>query len=181
MSAREQSSYGLLAQFDGAASLLQAAKALHEAGYKRFDCHSAFPIHGMDRAMGLQQSKLGWIVLLGGFSGAAGGMLLQWWTSAIDYPLVISGKPLFSFQAFVPITFELTILFAAFGAVFGMLALNRLPRLHQELFNSGRFKQASDDGFFISVQAGDPQFDEAGTKSLLRQLGAQHIEVIERG
>src|SRR5687768_110553 len=107
--------FGLLAEFPDTAALLHAAEKLRDAGYKKFDCHSPFPIHGMDKAMGLKQSPLGWIVLVCGATGLISALGLQWWASAVAYPLIISGKPLFSHQAFVPITFEVTVLLSAFG------------------------------------------------------------------
>ena len=116
--------YGVLARFDGPASLLEACERVREAGYTRWDAHTPFPVHGLDRAMGLRPSVLPWIVLVLGLGGAAGAMTLQWWVSAVAYPLVISGKPFFSWQAFVPVTFEVGVLLAAIGAVFGMLGLS---------------------------------------------------------
>lgn len=171
--------YGLLAEFDGPGSLLHAAEKLRDAGYKRFDCHSPFPIHGMDKAMGIKESQLGWIVLVCGTSGLLGGLGLQWWASTIAYPLVISGKPLFSHQAFVPITFELTILLSAFGAVFGMLALNKLPMLYHQLFNSSRFKKATDAGFFVSLESTDSNFDATQSRKFLESIGGKSVEVVE--
>ena len=171
--------WGLLAEFATPRSIYHACEGVRDAGFTRWDSHTPFPVHGLDRAMGLRRSFLPWIVFVMGLSGAAGGLLLQWWTSAVDYPLVISGKPLFSWQAFVPICFELMVLFSAFGAVFGMFHLNRLPTLYHPLFSSERFERATDDKFFISIEAADPKFDENNTKRLLEGLGAVHIEVIE--
>lgn len=168
----------VLAQFAGPKELIMAAKKTRGAGYKKFDCHSPFPIHGMDQAMGEKQSVLGWIVGLMALTGGAIGALLQWWPSAIDYPIVISGKAFFSFQAFVPITFELTVLLSAFGAVIGMLALNGLPRLHHPIFNSDRFAAASDNGFFLSVEAADAKFDPTQTTLFLESIGAEHVETL---
>ena len=122
----------ILAQFDSANDLYHAAEKLRDNGYKEFDCHSPFPIHGMDEAMGLKRSPLGYIVFVIGSLGLIGIMTLMWWTSAVDYPLVISGKPFFSYPAFVPITFALTVLTSAIGATISMLAINRLPRLDRK-------------------------------------------------
>lgn len=169
---------GILAEFDGPGALVRAAEATRDAGYQQFDCHSPYPIHGMDSAMGLKHSILGFVVGACGFLGASGAMLLQWWTSAIDYPLVISGKPLFSLPAFIPVTFELTILLSAFGAVFGMLHLNRLPRLFHAVFYADRFAAATDDGFFLSVEAKDANFDAEKTANFFRELGAKSVELI---
>lgn len=168
----------VLARFAGPRQLLNACTRLREAGYSRWDAHSPFPVHGLDRAMGLRQSPLPWIVLVLGLAGAAGGMLLQWWVAVRAYPLVISGKPLFSWPAFVPVTFELGVLFGALGAVFGMLGLNQLPTLHHPIFESVRFERVTDDGFFISVESGDPKFDPAGTREFLQGLGAEDVELI---
>lgn len=171
--------YGLLAEFNGPNELIRAAIELRDAGYKNFDCHSPFPIHGMDRAMGMKKTKLGWVVAAAGFAGAGGAMLLQWWTSAVAYPVVISGKPLFSLPAFVPVTFELGVLFAGFAALFSIMGFNRLPRLHHPLFGSEKFARATDDGFFVSVEETDPSFDAAKTRKLLESAGARHVEVVE--
>ena len=170
--------YGVLAEFPSPGAVLHAAERVRDAGYTRWDVHSPFPIHGTARAMGLRASKLPWIVLVCGLGGAAGAMLLQWWTSTVAYPLVISGKPYFSWQAYVPITFELGVLGGALGAVVGMLALNQLPMLFHPLFGSKRFERVADDGFFISIESWDPQFDADRTVALLERLGAKRVELV---
>lgn len=170
--------YGLLAEFSNPSALLHAAEAVRERGYRHFDTHSPFPIHGMDRAMGLGNSKVGYFALGGGITGCALGWWLQWWTSAVDYPLNIGGKPFFSLEPSIPIMFELTILFAAFGAVAGMLALNGLPRPYNPLFYSERFARASDDGFFLHIAASDSSFEEEKTAEMLREIGALNVELI---
>jgi hypothetical protein len=172
--------YGVLAEFPSPGAVLRAAERVRDAGYTRWDVHSPFPIHGTPVAMGLKASKLPLIVLVCGLSGACGAMLLQWWTSTIAYPLVISGKPYFSWQAYVPITFELGVLGGAFGAVIGMLGLNQLPMLFHPLFGSKRFERVTDDGFFISIESWDPRFDVRRTPELLKGLGASHVELIPR-
>jgi hypothetical protein len=171
--------YGLLAEFPNPGVLLHAAEAVREEGYHHFDTHSPFPIHGMDDAMGLGNSKVGYFAFLGGATGFAGAYLLQWWTGAVDYPLNISGKPFFAVEPSVPIMFELTVLFAAFGAVAGMLALNGLPRPYNPLFSSDRFEGASDDRFFLHIAASDEQFDSEETAAMLRRIGATHIELVQ--
>jgi hypothetical protein len=171
--------YGLLAEFPNPGALLHAAEAVREEGYRHFDTHSPFPIHGMDDAMGLGNSKVGYFAFLGGVTGFAGAYLLQWWTAAVDYPINISGKPFFAVEPSVPIMFELTVLFAAFGAVGGMLALNGLPRPYNPLFYSDRFEGASDDRFFLHVAASDEQFDADETAVMLRRIGATHIELVQ--
>jgi hypothetical protein len=136
-------------------------------------------VHGLDRAMGLRRSPLPWIVLGTALTGAALGFILQWWVHAVAYPLVISGKPFFSWPAFIPITFEVSILFGALGAVFGMLGLNQLPMHHHPLFRSKVFERVTDDAFFISIEAWDPRFDRAATGQLLESLGARSVELLE--
>ena len=171
--------WGALAEFRTPGALLEASRRVREAGYRSFDAHTPFPVHGLERAMGLRRSLVPLFVLVLGLGGAAGGMLLQWWVSTTAYPLVISGKPLFSWPAFVPIMFECGVLGGAVGAVAGFLALSRLPRHHHPLFASPAFERASDDRFFLSIEAGDERFDRAGTLRLLSELGASRVELIQ--
>ena len=171
--------HGLLAEFADPHALINAAKAVRDAGYKTFDCHSPFPVHGMDQAMGMKRSSIGFIVAVFAFLGAVIGLGLQGWASTAAYPLVISGKPLFSWQAYIIITFALFVLFGAISAVLGMLRLNKLPRLHHPVFYSDCFKSASDDGFFVSIEASDTQFDAALTKTFLESIGGKNVEVLE--
>lgn len=175
----EERVYGLLAEFSDPGALYHAAQEVREEGYRRFDVHSPFPIHGMDRAMGLGQSRLGYIVLGGAVAGFLAGYLLQWWTSAVDYPINISGKPFFAIEPSVPIIFELTILFSALAAVAGMLGLNGLPRPYNPLFYSASFARATDDGFFLHIAASDGRFDVERTGAFLREIGALQVEVLE--
>jgi hypothetical protein len=172
--------YGILARFEGPGPLLHACEEVRDAGYKRWDAHTPFPVHGLDRAMGLKPTILPWLVLLLGLGGAAGALTLQWWISAVAYPLVISGKPMFSWQAFVPVTFEVGVLLGALGAVAGVFALSRLPMHWHPLFGSKEFARATDDGFFISVESWDPKFDRQRTSELLEKCGAVHIETVEQ-
>ena len=169
---------GIIARFESAADLMTAAEKIREAGYKKFDCHSPFPIHGMDKAMGLKRSGLGWLVGIAGIIGTSGALALQWWTSTIDYPIIISGKPLFSFQAYVPVTFAVGVLLSAFTAMFGMLILNGLPRWFHPLFYSDTFSRFSTDGFFISVEPNDPKFDPEQTGKFLGSVGGKDIELL---
>jgi hypothetical protein len=171
---------GLLARFDNPTSLAAAAENIRQAGYTRFDCHSPFPIHGLDKAMGLTRSRLGWLVGLAALVGTSGALALQWWTSSVDYPLVISGKPFFSFQAYVPVTFALGVLLSAVAALVGMLAINGLPRFHHPVFYSDRFTRASDDGFFVSIEAADSNFDPQATAAFLEAIGGHEVEVLKR-
>ncbi len=170
---------GAMAKFESTSDLLEAAKKMQNAGFKNYDCHSPFPIHGLDKAMGLKRSSLGWLVGLAAIIGTSSALALQWWTSTIDYPLVISGKPLFSYQAYVPVTFAVGVLLAAFTALFGMLALNGLPRFNHPVFNSEKFKAASDHLFFISVEVKDPQFDETKTIQFLESIGGSDCELLQ--
>lgn len=175
----ETGPYGLIAEFDSPRALYHAAESLRKAGYRRFDVHSPFPIHGMDRAMGLRRSWVPFFVLGGGLTGCALGLLLQWWINAVDYRLVISAKPFNSLPAFIPVTFELTILLAAFGAVLSMLVLNLLPMLYHPLFKHERFRHATADAFFVSIPARDPKFDPKRTRDLLESLGGRNIDLVE--
>ena len=169
----------MLAEFDSPVELLKAAKKLQESGYSKYDCHSPFPIHGMDDAMGLRRSPLGFVVGVSGSVGLLGMLLLTWWTSSIDYPFVISGKPLFSWQAYIPVIFAITVLFSALGAFFGMLAFNKLPMLFHTVFGSERFARVSDGGFFVGVEADDPMYDREKVKVFLESIGGKHVEVVK--
>ena len=171
--------FGIVAQFGTPADLFHACERVRDAGFTRWDAHTPFPVHGLEGAMGIRRSFLPWIVLVAGLTGGAFAFGLQWWVHASAYPLVISGKPYLSWPAFIPITFELAVLFAAFGAVLGMLGLNRLPMHHHPLFQSKLFERVTDDGFFISIESWDPRFDAAATPKLLESLGAQRVELLE--
>jgi hypothetical protein len=171
--------YGILGEFATPADLYRACERVRDAGFTRWDAHSPFPVHGLDKAMGLRRSPLAWIVLVMGLLGAAGGFGLQWWVHASAQPLVISGKPYYTWPAFIPITFELGVLFASLGAVLGMLGLNRLPMLYHPLFRSKVFERVSDDAFFISIESWDPRFDPSATGKLLESLGARSVELVE--
>jgi hypothetical protein len=168
-----------LAEFATPGKVMKAAEKVRDAGYKRWDVHTPFPVHGMDRAMGMPDSRLGWIVLACGLTGCAAAFTLIFWTNGVDYPLVIGGKPPDAFPSMVPVMFELTILLSAFGAVFGMLGLNPLPRHHHPVFYSDRFDSATDDRFFISIEAADEKFDVEDTRALLESIGADHLELIQ--
>lgn len=171
--------WGLLAEFDSPAALYRACEAVRDAGYTRWDAHSPFPVHGLERAMGLARSPVPLAVLVLGLGGAAAGMALQWWVSVEAYPLVVSGKPLFSWPAFVPIMFECGVLGGSMGALLGFLGFSRLPRHHHPLFASERFERVTDDRFFLSIEAGDPRFDREETARLLERHRATHVELVE--
>lgn len=181
---------GLLAEYETPKELIRAAKKVNEAGYKHWDAFTPFPVHHLDEAMGMPRTKLPYLVLGGGLTGMILGTLLTWYTNAgpvIEglhsafqaYPWVISGKPIWSFAANIPVIFEMTILLAAFGAVFGMLGLNQLPRLHHPLFKSERFRRATQDRFYIAIDSDDPNYDPQHTRGLLEESGAVVVEVID--
>ncbi len=170
--------YGILARFAGAAELLKATSQLREAGYRWMDTYSPCPLHGTDKALGLGRSKVPMFTLAGGLFGLSFAQTLQWYQSAVAYPVITGGKPLNAVESFIPITFETMILDAAFGAVAGMLLLNRLPRLYHPVFHGTAFARATNDGFFLGVEARDPRFDRRETAALLAGAGATGIEVI---
>jgi hypothetical protein len=162
--------YGLLAEFGDATGLLRAVRAARQAGYRRLDAYTPFPSEEIAEALGAHDRRLPLLVLLGGVAGGLGGYLLQYWTSVVAYPINIGGRPLHSWPAFVPVTFECTILGAALMAVLGMLALNGLPRPHHPVFNVPRFALSSKDRFFLCIEARDPRFDRQGTRQFLQEL-----------
>jgi hypothetical protein len=168
--------WGLLAEFESVEALIAAAEKMRRAGFTRFDAHSPVPVHGIDEAMDIPMSKLPWVVAGGGAAGALGGLLMQWWMNAHDYPLLVSGKPLFGLPAAIPVTFELTVLLGALGAVGGLIFVTGFPRLHHPLFASERFRRATSDRFFLSIEAADPKFAQA--RGLLAEAGAVHVEEI---
>ena len=171
--------YGILAEFDSTAAALHAAEKVRDAGFRRWDVFTPFPVHGMDRAMGLKNSKVGWFSFLGGVTGYTSGMLMIWYMNAFDYAIPVGGKPMFSpFYAFPP-SYELTILLGSFGAILGMLFLNRLPRLHHPLLKHRRFARVTHDGFFIVIEASDPKYSEIDARKLLESAGGRHVEVVE--
>ena len=170
---------GFLVEFETPGEILAAAAKVRDAGYTRWDAHTPFPVHGMDGAMGLRATRLPWIVMIAGTIGCATGLGLQWWTNAMNYQFKISGKPFWSIPANIPITFEITVLFSAFAAFLSMLFLNGLPQLHHPVFGSERFRRATQDRFFLSVEASDPRFDEGKTLAFLRGLGGASVERLE--
>lgn len=170
--------FGALAAFKTPADLYRACERVRDAGYTRWDAHTPFPVHGLDHAMGMKRSKLPWIVLVLALGGAASGFALQAWVHMSAYPLTISGKPYFTWPAWIPITFELGVLGGAIAAVFGMLALNQLPMHHHPLFNSDEFARFSDDEFFISIESWDPRFNAHETSQFLKSAGAVKVELV---
>lgn len=171
--------YGVMAQFSDPAQLYHAAEKVRDAGYRRWDVYAPFPVHGMEEAMGLRDSKIGLVCGVVGLTGAGLGFLLQYGVSNWLYETVVQGKANNVWEAYVPITFELGILSTAFAALLGMMALNGLPRWHHPLLAKERFLRVSDDRFMICVEAKDPKFDPEATRALLHEAGATDIEVVE--
>jgi hypothetical protein len=171
--------WGLLAEFASPQDLVRAAERIRDAGYTKWDAHTPFPVHGLDAAMGIKTTRLPFLVLAAGLVGAASGLLMQWWMNAIDYPIIISGKPFNSLPADIPVTFELTVLLAALTSFIGMLIANALPRFHHPLFKNGRFRRVTTDAFFLAIEAADPRFDLVKTEQLLVSERATHVVPIE--
>ena len=173
------SPYGLIAEFDSPDALLEAARRAHAEGHRRMDAYTPFPIEGLAEAIGFRRTRLPLVVLVGGLLGAIGGFLMQYYISVIAYPLNVGGRPLNSWPAFIPVTFETTILAAALAAVIGMLALNRLPMPYHPVFNVPRFRLATRDRFFLCIEAADPKFDRDETRRLLESLGPLGVFDVE--
>jgi hypothetical protein len=171
----DASIYGLLAEFEGQDRLVAAAHAAHQDGYRRMDAYTPFPVEGLAEAIGFRTTRLPMVILIGGLVGCVGGFFLQYWVSVWAYPVNIGGRPLNSWPAFIPVTFELTILLAAVTAVFGMLGLNGLPMPYHPLFNVPRFSEASRASFFLCIEARDPRFNLESTRSFLESLKPQAI------
>jgi hypothetical protein len=171
--------WGLLAEFERPEELVAAAARAREAGYRRMDAYTPFPIHGLSDAMGFRPTRLPLIVLVGGLVGCVSALGMMWYSSTIHYPLNVGGRPFASWPAFIPITFELTVLFAALFAVFGMLGMNGLPMPYHPIFNAPRFAFASRDRFFLCVEARDPKFDEATIRALFNAVGAKEVVAVE--
>jgi len=175
----QASTYGLVAEFESPTALVEAANRAREAGYRKMDAYSPFPIEELHRALGLRDTKLPWIVLGGGLTGALAGYGLQYWASTIAYPINVGGRPLHSWPSFIVPTFETTILFAAGAAVLGMILLNGLPMPYHPIFNSRRFAMASRDRFFLCIESKDPRFDQTTTRRFLESLGPREVSDVE--
>jgi len=169
-----------MAQFDDVVSAYHAAEKMRDAGFKHWDLHTPFPIHGLEEAMGIKRTILPFIVLGGTFTGAGGAAALQWWVTAYAYTdIAVQGKPYGAWEPFTMIIFELGVLLSAFAALFGMLMLNGLPRWHHPLFRKDRFLDSSDDKFFVVVEARDPSFNPEQTSRFLREIGATAVDLVE--
>jgi hypothetical protein len=171
--------HGILAEFASPGDLYHACEAVRDAGYRRWDAYTPFPIHGMEEAMGIRRTRLPLVVAVIGLSCAGLGFLMQWWMNSQDYPLVTQGKPYNSWQAFVPVTFEIGILTTAFATLFGMFIANALPRHHHPLMRKDRFLSSSDDRFFVCIEASDPNFDPERIRSLFERARATSVELVE--
>jgi hypothetical protein len=171
--------YGIMAEFEGPNELVAAARKTYEAGYRRINGYSPYPIEELSEAIGFTHTSLPLIVFIGGILGGLGGFLMQYYIEVIDYPINVGGKPYNSWPAFIPITFECTVLVAAFSAVLGMLVLNKLPQPYHPVFNAPNFALATRDRFFLVVEANDPQFNHNNVVSLFRELDAQDIVDVE--
>ena len=171
--------YGLMAEFGSPAALVEAAEQARAAGYRRMDAFTPFPMERLSEALGHRHSRVPLLVLIGGIVGLVGGYSLQYWISAVSYPLNVGGRPFNSWPAFIPVTFEMTILIAGIFAVFGMLALNGLPTPYHPVFNVERFALASRDRYFLCIEAKDPKFDEAATRAFLAGLHASGVFDVE--
>jgi hypothetical protein len=176
--AEEPAVYGVVAEFGSPEELLEGVRAARALGYGKMDAFTPFPIHGIDEAMGVDRSRLGWIVAGGGVLGAILAFLMQWWTGSVASPLVIAGKPLFAFEFGLPIIFEAAVLLAAFGAVLGMLALNGLPRFYHPVFKHSRFDRAADDKFLLALESNGANFDAEQAAEILKSAGGKHVEVV---
>ncbi len=170
--------YGVVAEFPSPEELLAAIHGAKARGFRKLDAFTPFAAHGIDTALDRRRSPLGYIVFGMGALGAAAGVLLQWWTGAVSYPLVIAGKPLFALEFSIPVVFELTVLFAAFGAVVGMFAINGLPRLYHPIFQHSRYERVTTDAFLLAIEADSEPFDAGEAAAALKALGGVHVEVI---
>src|SRR5216683_3281062 len=171
--------YGVMAQFDTPSALVAAARETYAAGYRQVNGYSPFPIEELTEAIGFKRTTLPFIVLAGGIIGALGGFFMQYWMEVIDYPINVGGKPFNSWPAFIPITFECTVLAAAFAAVLGMLALNKLPQPYHPVFNAPNFALATRDRFFLVVVANAPQYDHDAIVTFMKNLNATEVNDVE--
>ena len=171
--------YGIMAEFDTATELVDAARQVRDAGYTKTDAFSPFPLHEIDEALGIKRSVLPYLILAGGLTGMFSGFALEYFVHVYDFPIIVGGRPHFSLPAFVPPAYELTILFASFTAVFGMLFLNGLPRPYHPVFNVPRFALATREKFFLIIESDDPKYDEAKVRAFMEGLGGQEVFDVE--
>mgnify|MGYP003659378936 FL=1 len=171
--------HGLIATFDNAADLYHAAEQVRDAGYKQWDCITPCPVHGLDGAMGMKRSIVPRISLAGGITGFCTGMSLIFWTGAVDYPLIVGGKPFFSPMFAFPVSYELTILFTAFATIIGMFVVNGLPMHYHPVLKYKDIVRGMDDKFFVVIESRDPRYNSENTKALLEKTGGQNIKELE--
>lgn len=171
--------FGIMAEFDTATELVDAARQVRDAGYTKTDAFSPFPLHEIDEALGIKRSVLPYLILAGGLTGTFTGFALEYFVHVYDFPIIVGGRPHFSLPAFIPPAYELTILFAAFTAVFGMLFLNGLPRPYHPVFNVPRFALATREKFFLIIESDDPKYDEAEVRAFMETLGGQEVFDVE--
>ncbi|HJL43066.1 MAG TPA: DUF3341 domain-containing protein [Myxococcales bacterium LLY-WYZ-16_1] len=171
--------FAAIGEFSTVKEIWHACEKVRDSEFTKWDAHTPFPVHGLEHAMGMGRSRLPFFVFAMGITGAAGAFALQSWISTTAYPIIIAAKPYFSWQAFIPVTFEVMVLFSAGSAVLGMLFLNRLPRWWNPLLESETFKQVTNNKFIISIEASDPKFDPDETQEFLRSLGASKVELVE--
>ena len=171
--------YGMLAEYDSPDTLIEACKKVRDAGYKKTDAFTPFPIHGMEAALALPDSRVGKIAIFFSFTGATIALLMQWWTGAVAYPLVVGGKPFFAFEPSIPITFELTVLLSAFSSVVIMLFLNGLPRYNHPLHGAQLMERVGDDRFVLLIERADPKYSAEETRKLLESTSPLRTEVVE--
>jgi len=171
--------HGLAAEFDDCEQLMEAARMTREAGYKQIDAYTPFPVEGLADVLGNRDDRVPWVVFLGGVFGAVFGFVMQWYITAYEYPLNVGGRPFVSWPSYIPITFECMVFCAAFGAVIGMLAMNGLPRPYHPIFNLERFRLASEDRFFLCIEAGDKLYEKEKTKQFLASLGAKAVTEVD--
>lgn len=174
-----RSVYGLMAEFDNPTALVNATSRAYEQGYRQMDAYTPFPVEGLSEALRFERTRVPLIVLIGGLAGCFGGFFLQYYIAAIYWPIIVGGRPFNSWPAFIPVTFELTVLCASLTAFLGMLALNGLPRPHHPVFNAPRFELASRDRFFLCIEADDPKFDSSVTRQFLESLEARGVSDVE--
>jgi mono/diheme cytochrome c family protein len=170
--------HGIVAEYTSVDTLLAACRRVRDAGYKKTDAFTPFAVHGIDKALGIKPTVLPWIVLVAGLTGLVTALTMQIWMNSINYPYIISGKPYISLPAFMPVAFELTVLFSAFGAFFGMWALNGLPKFSNPIFTDPRFDRVTDDRFFLYIDAKDERFDAAGVEKLFGETGGEFIKAV---
>ena len=180
MSTPQKRVYGFIAEFDSPQALLDGVRAAYEHGYRKMDAFSPFPIEGLAEEMGFTHNRLPLLVLIGGIVGLVGGYGLAYWSSVLEYPINVGGRPFHSWPSFLPITFETTVLVAALTAVLGMLALNGLPEPHHPVFNAERFALASRDRFFLLIEASDLLYERDSVRRFLKGLHAEHVSEVER-